>query len=753
MRSPAYLGHASIALGLLIGSLAIAHEDDPKAFEKRVPNLSKSWRLDVDGMNGMNDGLAGAGSGIILASNITMPEIDAGQDGNDCWGYTSPSGREYAIMGTTGGTSFIEVTNPGNPQILGYIDGPNSLWRDVKTFGPYAYIVSEGGGGIQIISMTNIDNGQISLVNTITTGGGAATHNVAIDPVRGMLARCGGGSSGLRLYDLLLDPVDPPFVGQWSDEYVHDAQIHTMTTGPYAGRTIAFCCGGLNGGSTNTGLDIVDITSPSNPVRLGGMQYPGGAYCHQGWLSDDEQYFYINDELYSGASSTFIVRVSDLQNPVFVTRWTNNNAAICHNLYAKGDLIYCANYQSGLRILDRSNPQALVEVGFYDTFPSGDNQSFNGLWSCYPYFESGTVIGSDIESGLFVWSTDLSFVNFEVTELDDPMGSAGGNVAVRMEANDTTLDASSAVAVFNDGTGTRQISLGTSDGINFTGTLPALDCPGNVTIRFAVFDTEGELYESANSTVAVSDGSDVIAEVDFDTDAGWTAQTTATAGGWERAIPSNDTISVIDCSAPGADADGSGFCWVTGNGLSTFGCEFDIDGGSTVLTSAVYDVTSTDATISFSWWYDNTSSNNTEFDDDFIIEVSSNSGASWTTHATISNGNSAQTGWTQESFLVSDYAGLGDGLRLRFTASDNDPGSVVEAGIDAFRIETILCDGDGTPGDTNGDGIVDGTDLSVCLGFWGPCAPGQECVADFNGDGFVDGTDLSTILGYWTTNP
>ncbi|MCH2144849.1 MAG: choice-of-anchor B family protein [Phycisphaerales bacterium] len=749
MRSTAYLGHASIALGLLAGSLALAHEDDPKAFEKRTPNLNPSWRLDVDGPN---DGLAGAGSGITLAANITMPEIDSGQDGNDCWGYTSPSGREYAIMGTTGGTSFIEVTNPGNPQIIQYIDGPNSLWRDVKTYGSYAYIVTEGGGGIQVVAMNNIDNGSVSLVNTITTGGGAATHNVAIDPVRGLLARCGGGSSGLRIYDLFVNPTNPPFVGEWSDEYVHDAQIHTMSTGPYAGRTIAFCCGGLNGGSTNTGLDIVDISSPSNPVRLGGMQYPGGAYCHQGWLSDDEQYFYINDELYSGTSSTFIVRVSDLTNPVYVTRWTNNNAAICHNLYVQGDLIYCANYRSGLRILDRSNPQALTEVGFYDTYPANDGQSFNGLWSCYPYFPSGTVIGSDIESGLFVWSTDLSYVNFEVTQLDDPMASAGGTVGVQLEANDTTLDPSTAVAVFNDGSGTQQISLDTSDGVNYTGTLPALECPGTLTIRFAVFDTEGELYESEVSTVGISDGSDVIADDDFNNSAGWTAETTASVGGWERAIPSDDTISVDQCSAPGTDADGSGYCWVTGNGVSTFGCEFDIDGGATVLTSAVYEVTDINAVASFSWWYDNTSANNTEYDDDFIIEVSSNSGASWTTHAVISNGNSAGTGWTRESFPVSDYASVGDGLRLRFTASDNDPGSVVEAGIDAFRIETILCDDGGIPGDIDGDGQVDGSDLSICLGFWGPCA-GENCPADLNGDGLVDGTDLSTILGYWTTDP
>ncbi|MCA9294836.1 MAG: hypothetical protein KDA20_13595, partial [Phycisphaerales bacterium] len=39
--------------------------------------------------------------------------------------------------------------------------------------------------------------------------------------------------------------------------------------------------------------------------------------------------------------------------------------------------------------------------------PEDDAITFNGLWSVYPYFASGTIIGSDRERGLFVWSLDL----------------------------------------------------------------------------------------------------------------------------------------------------------------------------------------------------------------------------------------------------------------------------------------------------------------------------------------------------------
>ncbi len=53
----------------------------------------------------------------------------------------------------------------------------------------------------------------------------------------------------------------------------------------------------------------------------------------------------------------------------------------------------------------------------------------------------------------------------------------------------------------------------------------------------------------------------------------------------------------------------------------------------------------------------------------------------------------------------------------------------------------------GDPSDINGDGIVDGIDLALVLGNWGPC-PG--CPADINGDGIVDGIDLAVVLGGWS---
>ncbi len=243
----------------------------------------------------------------------------------------------------------------------------------------------------------------------------------------------------------------------------------------------------------------------------------------------------------------------------------------------------------------------------------------------------------------------------------------------------------------------------------------------------------------------------IVALVDFNASAGWTASTTATTGGWERGVPSSDSISVNDCSAPGSDSDGSGSCWVTGNGLSTFGCEFDIDGGQTQLTSSVYSPAADDQ-VSVDWWYDNTSANNTEYDDDFIVDVSGDLGASWTTVATVSNGDSASSGWTTLQFTVGDVVTVTSGFQIRFTASDSDPGSVVEAGIDNFKIGRFVCD-DEEPGcqilgDVNCDDVVDGQDLAVVLSTWG--CTGPDCAGDINGDSNVNGQDVAIVLANWS---
>ena len=310
----------------------------------------------------------------------------------------------------------------------------------------------------------------------------------------------------------------------------------------------------------------------------------------------------------------------------------------------------------------------------------------------------------------------------------------------------------SAQLIYNTGSFATPVTLTPQGNGVYSTTLTDLPCGAQLSWYFSAEDSSGttRLLPTAGSfTASVADGIEEIAIVDFNISAGWTASTTATAGGWERGIPSTDSTSVDTCSAPGVDADGSGYCWVTGNGVSASACANDIDGGSTVLTSSVYAVESADTELSLAWWYDNTSANNTEYDDVFIIEISGDSGSSWTQLASISNGDSAQTGWTTSSWRIGDYVAVTSGVRVRCTASDNDPGSVVEAGIDAFKLVALSCDGGPIEciADTDGDGIVGGPDLASVLASWNQT--GSGVIGDLNNDQQVNGLDLAIVLANW----
>ena len=170
-------------LTLALASLAVAHTDDPKVFD-RVPPYDGPGYLRPEFRTMGDPPLTHTFpvQNMTLWAWVTLPEIRAGlTSANDAWGYVSPNGREYGIIGTSHGTAFYDVTRPARPAQVGFITGPTSIWRDIETYGTYAYIVSEGGSGIQVVDLSNIDGGVVTLVRSVTTGGSAATHTMAIN--------------------------------------------------------------------------------------------------------------------------------------------------------------------------------------------------------------------------------------------------------------------------------------------------------------------------------------------------------------------------------------------------------------------------------------------------------------------------------------------------------------------------------------------------------------------------------------------
>ncbi len=306
-------------------------------------------------------------NGISLLGWIPLDQLGGGSSGADCWGYTAPSGREYAIIGTSNAVAFVEVTDPGQPDIVQVISAVGSSWRDIKVYQDHAYYVSEGGDGIQVVDMSDIDNGNVQLLSSVGGPGTSATHNLAIDETSGYLYRTGGGgdpTEGLRIYDLS-NPSSPQFVTSWDTRYVHDAQAITYTSGPNAGKQIVFAYSETSSGGGSPGVDILDVTNKGNIQTLSTLFYSSPVFSHQGWLSPDNQYIYINDELdetsFGTLTTTRIADVSNLSNPTQVGTFTTGLTAIDHNLYTKGTQIFEANYRSGLRVFDASNPTAPVD--------------------------------------------------------------------------------------------------------------------------------------------------------------------------------------------------------------------------------------------------------------------------------------------------------------------------------------------------------------------------------------------------------
>lgn len=361
-----------------------------------------------------------------LMSNLTFTQIGgtASTQGNDCWGWTDPlTNKEYAIMGCTSHTAFVDITNPSAPVYLGKVVSHNnvsSTWRDIKVYNNYAFIVSEASGhGMQVFDLTrlrNVTTPQIFVPDTRYSGFGKC-HNIAINEATGF-AYCIGSntySGGAHVVNIQ-NPLNPVLaLGYSALGYTHDAQIVNYN-GPdaaHVGKELFFGC-------NEDRVVIVDMTNKTNPVLLSTFTYSNTAYTHQGWLTEDHKYFIIGDELdesnFGFNTRSIVINVSDIDNPVLNFNYNGTSPAIDHNGYTKGKKFHLASYRAGYRIMDMTNIDAgtMTEVGYFDTYPSNNSAQFNGAWSVYPYFNSGTIIVSDIERGLFMVRMQSSLANQEV---------------------------------------------------------------------------------------------------------------------------------------------------------------------------------------------------------------------------------------------------------------------------------------------------------------------------------------------------
>ncbi|MBV1923320.1 MAG: choice-of-anchor B family protein [Flavobacteriaceae bacterium] len=345
-----------------------------------------------------------------LISHISIATFGS-EFGNDCWGWTDPqTGKEYAIMGLNDGTAIVDISDAPNPIYIGKIPSTGfseSIWRDIKVYNNHVFIVSEDPNhGMQIYDLTHlrdVNDPPVALLPDTTYDGFGDAHNIAINEESGFAYAVGADNSSTQIINIQ-NPLNSTIAGPLFGGFSHDAQVIT-----YQGPDVAYQGHEIFVGCNASNIVIIDVTDKNNPENIASFDYPDITYAHQGWFTEDHKYFIITDELdeidFGFNSKLIIFDLSNLENPLFHFNYFGNNTSTDHNGYVKGNKYFLSSYTSGLRVMSIENigNSAMNEVGYFDTFPSNNNAGYDdGVWGVYPYFESGNIVLSDINSGLFI---------------------------------------------------------------------------------------------------------------------------------------------------------------------------------------------------------------------------------------------------------------------------------------------------------------------------------------------------------------
>ena len=315
---------------------------------------------------------------------------------NECWGLVV-NDREIAIIGSTEGTHFFDITNPASATEVAFVAGAYTgggvIHRDYHDFQGYLYVVCDEGSSstLQIIDISNLPNS----VNTVYDSNQLFTksHNIFIDTATAKLYAC-ASNSAMDIYSLI-DPIDPTLIYSYNAVgHVHDAYVRNDTA--------YLNCG--NDGFRIIDFHYLDLLPGTAWVELASLtSYPDDGYNHSGWLSDDGTIYAMQDE--NHGYDVKILDVSDFNN-ISVLAILNSGVdpqSMAHNGIIKGDLAYIPYYHDGLRVFDISDPINPVQTWEYDTYSPNSHASYKGAWGVYPNLPSGNIIVSDMQTGLYVF--------------------------------------------------------------------------------------------------------------------------------------------------------------------------------------------------------------------------------------------------------------------------------------------------------------------------------------------------------------
>jgi len=675
---------------------------------------------------------------LVLAQSdnvVLLANVDEYGAYSDVWGYSAPDGTELAIIGLDFGTSFIDVTDLDNPVEVLNVPGGYSVWRDIKTYGTYAYLVDDQAGEGLIVVDLSVPTAPV-VVGQYTSDFTRA-HNVWVDADLGLLFAGYDQFGDLHVLDVAANPANPPEV------FVHTAfPTHDM----YSRDGVGYMADIFGGQLRTVDLTQLPITLP----ELDSEATVDDA-THNVWLTDSGNYALVSDEVATGHITVF--DVSDPGDLAVVGSYVHpeDPGSIIHNVIIEDDIAYVAWYRAGLEVIDVSNPLSPTRLGYYDTFP-GTGSGFDGAWGVYPFAESGNIYVSDIQTGLYVLQYSGSFGSVQGTLTDlsttDPVPNAvisisalgrstvsdsAGFYSLSVEEGTYVVDVTAfgyepvslPVEIVVDETTNGDVSLvplprgslsgqvlSSNGGVGIAGAHVEIlgtplstislagglysfpDVPaGSVVLRvkalgFGRKDASALIADGLVTNLDVTlDPSFIHYDLEIDPP-GWTVGTPdddATQGLWTRVDPNGtgDPTGSVQPEDDRTDSPGT-HCFVTGQ--QTVGGSVgsnDVDGGRTTLLTDVYDLTSVNRpTARFYCWYVNDAGSNPGTDD-FVVEISGDGGLSWAEAVATSE---SRPFWAEVEVVLEHFIAELDQVQFRFVAADEGGASVVEAGIDEFEI-------------------------------------------------------------------
>lgn len=681
---------------------------------------------------------------VTFKSQLNYP----GQTCANICGYVDQSGNEYALVGASGGMSIVDVTDPVNPLEVIQIPGVNNLWKEIKVRGNYAYVTTEGGGGLQIVNLTSLPN-VAGIAYHNWTGDGAiagqlnSIHALHIDNNFVYLYGSNLFSGGAVVADIT-DPWNPIYVGKYQagngNAYVHDGYVRNDTL--YAAH--------ISSGY----FSIVDFSNKANPVELINQFTPNN-FTHNTWLSQNSKVLFTTDEVDDSYLTAY--DISDLSNINELDRIQSNpgSGSMVHNTHiinvSGNDFAVTSWYKDGFTIVDAGRPQNLVQVGNYDTY-SGFGNGSEGDWGVYPYLPSGTIVVSNIDEGLFVFSPTYVRACYLEGNTTSACGEAliGVQVSVSAANINETTDIAGQYKTGTSTPGTYSVTFSKSGYVSQTISGVVLT-PGVVTLLDVQlspvgnpFTVNGLATNVANTTplagvdVSISNSSDAYSFVtngtgtfsscsilsasdyyvnvgkwgyntycasnitidqtnnslsfpltkgyydDFAFDFGWTVSSTASTGMWQRGIPLGTDYNGTPANPGVDDTTDCSNMAYVTGNTGISGTDQDVDDGGTMLTSPLFDLTTYSNPFLDYTRWFYNAGGSSAPNDSLNIYLSNGTQTVLVEYVVPSTPGSSK--WNHKSFKISDYINPTATMQLIVSTADNNPGHVVEAGFDKFLI-------------------------------------------------------------------